>query len=60
MEETLEFREWMRLVDLLCIERFAVSIHDLPDQAFAQAFERGDSPEEFMADEDSNLAALLT
>ena len=58
--ESLEFHEWMRTIDLLCIERFSVSIHDLPlTQSFELIYASGTSPDEFMAEEESDLEAML-
>src|SRR5438128_2258304 len=53
------FADWMHEIDLLCIERFGVSIHDLPDRPFRDAFEAGSSPEEFMAEEENDFRAML-
>ncbi len=38
------FAVWMKKVDAACEARFGISIHDLPDFCFRDAFDCGDSP----------------
>lgn len=53
------FCDWMREVDYLSYQRFGLSIHDLPELPFRDAFESDLSPEEFMDQEDASLHRLL-
>lgn len=45
--EAEAFVAWMKKVDRAILRRVGVSIHDLPDQDFASAFEEGADPDEF-------------
>lgn len=47
----MSFREWMKVVDKLCLERLSLSIHDLPDMLFRDAFDDGVAPEDFFEEE---------
>lgn len=38
------FDVWMKKVDAACEARFGISIHDLPDFCFRDAFDCGDTP----------------
>ena len=52
------FSEWMGEIDMICWREFGMSIHDLPDMCFRDAFEDGVNPEEFMAEELADLEDL--
>lgn len=47
------FSEWIGEIDSICWREFGLSIHDLPDMSFRDAYDDGVSPEEFMKE---NLA----
>lgn len=42
--DDLAFEVWMKKVDAACESRFGISIHDLPDYCFRDAFDCGTSP----------------
>ena len=44
------FDQWMERVDHVCQMDFGLSIHDLPDMLFRDAYDSGLSPEEFMSE----------
>lgn len=46
----MTFEDWMERIDRCCQMDFGLSIHDLPDMLFRDAFDSGLSPEEFMTD----------
>lgn len=48
----------MEEVNRLCLSTFGLSIHDLPDMCFRDAFDCNVSPEEFMQEELGNLSQL--
>lgn len=54
----MSFEEWMREVNLLCWRWWGMSIYDLPDMSFRDAFDDGLSPESFMLDELGSLDQL--
>lgn len=54
----MTFQQWMQEVDSLCIGEYLLSIYDLPDMNFHDAYADGESPEEFMAEVLPNLEAL--
>lgn len=43
----MTFEQWMREVDDLCFGTWGMSIHDLPDMCFRDAFDDGVSALEF-------------
>jgi hypothetical protein len=45
----MNFETWMKEVDELCRSEFIMSIYDLPDMPFRDAYDDGLSPGEFMA-----------
>ena len=45
-------------VDRCCQLDFGMSIHDLPDMCFRDAYDVGQSPEEFMSENLPDLDAL--
>ena len=54
----ITFEQWMDGVDRCCQLDFGMSIHDLPDMCFRDAFDTGLSPEEFMTENLPDLDAL--
>jgi len=54
----MTFDQWMEGVDSVCSLQFGLSIHDLPDMCFRDAFEVGMSPEEFMTENLPDVEAL--
>ncbi len=48
--QTLTFEEWMKSVDNKCLCRFGCSVRDLPDMAFRDAYDEGESPQSFVMD----------
>lgn len=52
------FSEWMGEIDAICWREFGMSIHDLPDMRFRDAFDDGVSPDDFMAEELGNVDDL--
>lgn len=57
-DDPMSFRDWMREVDRLCLSAFGMSIHDLPDMLFRDAYDSGSSPKQFMDDELPDLEAV--
>lgn len=54
----MSFQSWMQEVDEICLGTYLMSIYDLPDMEFQEAFESGQSPEEFIAETIPDLDAL--
>jgi hypothetical protein len=54
----MSFDDWMERVNDVCEGDFGISIHDLPDMCFRDAFECGMSAEQFMAENLPDLEAL--
>lgn len=54
----MTFEQWMHEVDLLCFAWYGLSIRDLPDMNFRDAFDDEVSPEQFMSDEMGTLDDL--
>ena len=54
----MTFQRWMQEVDELCLGEYLMSIYDLPDMSFYDAYEGGQSPEDFMAETIPDLDAL--
>ena len=54
----MSFSNWMNAVDNLCLNSFGMSIHDLPDMCFRDAYDDGMSPQEFFDDEVGDLDML--
>ncbi len=46
----MTFDQWMEQVDRCCQLDFGLSIHDLPDMLFRDAYDSGLSPQDFMAE----------
>jgi hypothetical protein len=44
----MSFERWMLTIDGLCRIEFGMSIYDLPDMCFRDAFDAGQSPTDFM------------
>lgn len=51
----MTFDQWMTELDDRCLSEFSLSIHDLPDMCFWDAYADGFTPTEFM---DENLPDL--
>lgn len=45
--EKLSFENWMLKIDELVMAKVEMSIYDLPDMAFMDSYEAGDSPQAF-------------
>lgn len=54
----LTFQKWMQEIDEICLEEYLMSIYDLPDMNFMDAYEDGMSPEAFMAEMIPDLESL--
>lgn len=54
----MSFVQWMHEVDLLCFAWYGMSVRDLPDMNFHDAFNDGLSPEQFMEGELGTLEDL--
>jgi hypothetical protein len=54
----MTFEDWMERIDRCCQMDFGMSIHDLPDMCFRDAYDSGLEPEEFMADNLPDLETL--
>jgi len=54
----MTFDQWMKEVDDQCLLEFSLSIHDLPDMCFFDAYASGQSPELFMSEEIPDIDAL--
>jgi hypothetical protein len=56
----MTFQHWMQDVDGICLNTYLMSIYDLPDMPFHDAYDDGLSPEEFMAETIPDLDTLGT
>lgn len=54
----MTFQKWMQEVNEICLSAYLMSIYDLPDMPFYDAYEDGRTPEEFMADTIPDIDAL--
>jgi len=54
----LTFDQWMERVDQVCQLDFGLSIHELPDMLFRDAYDSGIGPEEFMSENLPDAEAL--
>jgi len=54
----MTFQRWMQEVDEICLGNYLMSIYDLPDMPFYDAYESGQSPEEFMAETIPDIETL--
>ena len=54
----MTFQRWMQEVDEICLGEYLMSIYDLPDMAFHDAYDDGQTPEEFMDEVIPDLEAL--
>lgn len=54
----MTFQAWMSEVNDLCLVSYAISVYDLPDMPFHDAFDAGQAPEEFLGDAIPDLRAL--
>lgn len=46
----IPFEDWMNSLDTIVSMAAGMSVHDLPDMRFRDAYEDGDSPEDFALD----------
>ena len=54
----MTFQRWMQEVNEICLGTYLMSIYDLPDMPFYDAYEGGQSPEEFMSEVIPDMDAL--
>lgn len=54
----MSFRDWMKKLDLICYSNYGMSIHELPDMCFRDAYDCGNSPLEFFHNELGTLDDL--
>jgi hypothetical protein len=54
----MTFQRWMQEVDDICIIRYLMSVNDLPDMPFYDAFSDGLSPDEFIEQAIPDLNSL--
>ncbi|HVT12616.1 MAG TPA: hypothetical protein VHE55_10130 [Fimbriimonadaceae bacterium] len=54
----MNFQRWMQEVDDICMHTYSLSIHDLPDMPFYDAYKSGQTPEEFIGEAIPNVDAL--
>ncbi len=45
------FKKWLGEVNRLCLQKFGLSLNDLPDMCTRDAFDCGETPEEFFEEE---------
>jgi len=50
-DEEVSFEGWMKEVDQIISTATGMSIHDLPDMQFRDAYDNDDTPEEFCIDQ---------
>ena len=58
----MSFEAWMLEVDQLCFAWYGISIHDLPDMNFRDAYDEDTEPEAFLlsvAGSEENLRNLI-
>jgi len=44
----MTFQKWMQEVNEICLSTYLMSIYDLPDMPFYDAFENGQTPDDFI------------
>lgn len=54
----VNFEQWMKEVNDLCLAQYCLSIHDLPDMLFRDAYDDGQTPEEFMSENLGDMEQL--
>lgn len=54
----MTFERWMLTLDGLCRIEYGLSIHDLPDMSFRDAFDDGQTPSDFMEEYLPDIEAL--
>jgi hypothetical protein len=54
----MTFDTWMERIDRCCQLDFGLSIHDLPDMLFRDAYDSGLTPETFMAENLPDVESL--
>lgn len=50
-KQEADFRLWLKEVDQLCLKKFGLRLFDLPDLRTRDAFDAGNSPEEFFTED---------
>jgi len=51
MSEPTTFKEWLIAVDQLLMKEFSLTLSDLPDMLTRSAYDSGQSPEDFYAND---------
>ena len=54
----MSFEQWMKDLDRICWSNYGLSIYDLPDMCFRDAYDNGQTPVEFFEDELGTLDDL--
>jgi len=54
----MDFDDWMEGINRVCELQFGLSINDLPDMLFRDAYDAGISPADFMAENLPDQEAL--
>lgn len=54
----MSFDRWISVVDVLCLDEFGLSIHDLPDMDYRASYEADQTPHDFMAEYLPDVEAL--
>jgi hypothetical protein len=54
----MSFERWMLVVDAVCAAEYGVSIYDLPDMSYRDAYETGQTPSDFVSEYVPDLAGL--
>ena len=54
----MTFQRWMQEVNEICLNSYLMSIYDLPDMPFYDAYESGQTPDEFMSESIPDMDAL--
>jgi len=54
----MTFEQWLHEANLICWSWYGMSLYDLPDMCFRDAYDDGFSPESFMNDELGDLGDL--
>ena len=47
----MKFEVWMQELDDICCAEYGMSIYDLPDRCYSDAWEDGCSPQDYFDDE---------
>lgn len=54
----MTFQRWMQEVNEICLGTYLMSIYDLPDMPFFDAYESGQTPDEFFEETIPDMDAL--